>query len=330
MSSIEAITSSQIEKDLEGFSPGNTFKDVPLSELSSWKIGGPLSFLVKPTSLDEVSAIKTYLAERNIACICIGETSNLLFPDEGVRAVAIQIGSNMSRMALLQQDLFQIEAGAWVPAVALKAQRHGLSGIEHICGIPGTLGGLIYMNGGSGRKAIAENIETVTSINGSGQIVQREVDSCEFFYRKSVYQANQEIIVRATIRLERTSTSSEIRKRMLTIMKSRREKFPRKAPSCGSVFKSNANLYEKAGPPGKVIESLGFRGRIKGKVQISSVHANFFVNLGGAKSDDVISLIFDVKDKVLKTYNEKIETEVQYVFPNGTVASLDSIFGRAR
>ncbi|WP_133152352.1 UDP-N-acetylmuramate dehydrogenase, partial [Vibrio lentus] len=208
------------------------------------------------------------------------------------------------------------ESGVWVPELAYRTYREGLSGIEHICGIPGRLGGLVYMNGGSNRRAISENLESILVINSDGEVINIDSKTLSFAYRTSPFQDMNVIIAAATLTLEK-SERNDIRHTMRKTLASRRRKFPRKQPNCGSVFASNPAMYETVGPPGYAIEKVGLKGHKIGEAQISPMHANFIVNLGKAKAKDVLSLIKLAREKVYQDTNFYMDCEVRYVFPDG-------------
>ena len=173
--------------DLERLVPGGISTAVPLSEISRWKIGGIADVIIRPESPEQVQALRQYFFRRNVHHIVIGMTSNLLFADEGLRVPCVQIGSCMGKVDILD-DVVQAQAGAWVPGLARKVQKAGLTGAEHICGIPGTVGGLICMNGGSQRKGIGSSVLEVTSIDEVGNLHVRKADQCDFAYRESCFQ----------------------------------------------------------------------------------------------------------------------------------------------
>ncbi|EKX59230.1 UDP-N-acetylenolpyruvoylglucosamine reductase [Rhodobacter sp. AKP1] len=229
----------------------------------------------------------------------------------------------MSHVAI-EETTIHAQAGAWVPGMARKLMQVGLGGAEHTCGIPGTLGGLIYMNGGSQRKGIGSNVVSVESVAADGTIRQRPAQGCNFSYRHSAFQSNGEIITAATLRFE-PRPRHEIRAEMRAILAERRRKFPRKEPNCGSVFKSNPAMYAEVGPPGAVIERLGFKGKRVNDAQVSPKHANFIVNTGRAKAADVLALIHQIGSTVERETGYRMEAEAVYVSPDGHVQPADQI-----
>jgi UDP-N-acetylmuramate dehydrogenase len=199
--------------------------------------------------------------------------------------------------------------------------RAGLSGLEHISGIPGSLGGLIYMNGGSLRRSISEAVASIKVLSNSGTSVIANRD-CGFRYRHSALQANGAIVMGAELRLTQTGDPATIRREMLKIMRARAKKFPRKTPNCGSVFISDEPIYEEFGPPGKVLEDLGLKGTKVGGAEISTTHANFIINHGGATAEDVFALIALVRQKVLAATGYVLRVEPKFVAANGSVNEI--------
>ncbi|WP_185265704.1 UDP-N-acetylmuramate dehydrogenase [Halopseudomonas xiamenensis] len=302
-----------IARELKQLLVGRVDIDVPLDKISRWRIGGIADIIVQPRSIEDVATLRRWLHEREMHHVLIGETSNLLFSDKGVRSICIKMGSLFSEIDI-QDNIVTAEAGVWVPKLARAAMKSGLTGLEHTCGIPGTFGGLIYMNGGSLRQGVGSVVTTVTSIDSRGEIVKRTFDKCDFSYRSSIYQKEDEIVVSASMGLSKASGGvQEVRAAMLEILSSRRKKFPRKEPNCGSVFISNPLMYEKYGAPGKVIEDSGYKGLEVGRAKVSDLHANFIVNLGGAKAVDVMRIIKKVRSGVENTTGYRMDIEARYV-----------------
>jgi len=247
----------------------------------------------------------------------IGQGTNLLFDDSGLRGIVLKIGESLSRVEIADNRIVA-EAGAWVPGLARKAMLFGLAGLEHTIGIPGTLGGLVLMNGGSQRKGIGENVRRVWVVDPDGKQLELSREECAFEYRKSALQGTGAVVVKAELECER-QPSQRIRKMMLEDLRERRRKFPRKQPNCGSVFLSTSEMHASVGPPGKVIEDAGLKGARIGKAEVSHQHANFIVNLGGATSKDVLSLIAHIRKVVHERIGFDLCCEVRYVSPTGDI-----------
>lgn len=308
--------------DLERLCPGGVMTDVDLATLSWWRIGGVADLVLRPSSTRQIAALLRWFATKGVRPVVIGQTTNLLFDNAGLRVPCIQIGARMSDVTLSGRDV-KAQAGTWVPGLARKLMQGGLSGLEHICGIPGTLGGLVCMNGGSQRMSISSHVVVVESVTPDGKIITRTSAQCGFAYRTSIFQTNAEVITAAHLHLD-IGPRAEIRTEMRTILAGRRQKFPRKEPNCGSVFKSNPAMYAEIGPPGAVIERVGFKGCREGGAVVSPMHANFIVNTGNATSRDVLTLISKIIDAVRNATGFSMEPEVRYVSVDGSIQPITS------
>ncbi|WP_239807438.1 UDP-N-acetylmuramate dehydrogenase [Croceicoccus hydrothermalis] len=287
--------------------------DVPLRTIARWRIGGPCDVLLEPLNQDGLSCTLRELNGSGLPFVVVGDGSNLLFDDAGFRGVVIRIGRNLSNFAI-EDTRVTAEAGIWIPNFVRRVGCAGLKGAEHAVGIPGTLGGLLVMNGGSQRKGIGENVVSVTGIDMQGERIVLTREECNFSYRSSVLQELKLVVVEAEFQFERTD-AMESRHEMIGIMASRRKKFPLRLPNCGSVFLSDPAMYEIVGPPGKVIEDAGLRGTRIGDAQIAENHGNFIVNLGAASSKDVLSLIHMIRNTVHDRTEFWLRCEVRYLSP---------------
>lgn len=308
--------------ELEEICPGGVLRDVPLATISRWKIGGSANLVIRPRSTEALARLRSFFHDRRQAHLVIGATSNLLFADEGLRVPCIQIGRDFSSVSV-EATRIVAEAGVWVPGLALLAMRHGLAGIVHTCGVPGTIGGLVCMNGGTQRKGIGDHLDTVVSVAEDGTILSRVRAECGFAYRRSIFQDNSEIIAGVTLGLEPGADRGALRREMLEILASRRGKFPQKLPNCGSVFVSNPAMYADYGPPGAVIEKLGFKGRRIGDALVSPVHANFIVNAGAATARDTLALIAEIREAAHRETGYLMEVEARFVTSDGRILPAD-------
>lgn len=295
--------------------------NVPLSKLSQWKVGGRADVIIRPRNKEELIKVRQWLYSHDLKSVIIGNTTNLLFSDEGLRAIVVQIGASFSKVKIEGLEVIA-EPGIWVPNLARLAMKAGLSGIEHTCGIPGTLGGLIVMNGGSQRQGIGSVVTYVETIDNQGKIKRYTNQQCKFSYRQSIFQNKDEVVVEVGLRLNSNRDKCDIRQDMLDILRSRRKKFPRKQPNCGSVFVSNPSMYEDYGPPGKIIETFGFKGLSQGDAEISQIHANFIVNKGSAQSKDILYLINTVKETVYEKTGHRMMVEAKFVNSTGEIMSI--------
>jgi UDP-N-acetylmuramate dehydrogenase len=289
----------------------------PLSEQTTWRIGGPADLLVEPERIEQVARVIGFARRHALPLVVIGQGSNLLFDDAGVHGIVLKIGDRLARVAI-DGDRILAEGGAWVPGLAFRAMRAGLAGLEHIIGIPGTLGGLVIMNGGSQRKGIGENVHRVWIVDRDGEQAVLNQAECRFSYRHSALQETGAVVVKVELVCGRDAPH-RIRQAMLADLRERRRKFPRKQPNCGSVFLSTAEMHSSVGPPGQIIEQAGLKGCRIGGAEVSLQHANFIVNLGGATSADVLALIARIRSVVRLKIAFELCCEVRYVNPVGQI-----------
>ncbi len=299
----------------------------PLWLHSRWRIGGVADLFIEPLRADQIARACACAEEENVALVIVGNGSNLLFSDAGLRGAVLKIGRKFSRYTV-KDNVITAQAGAWVPALARTAARMGLSGLEHAAGIPGTLGGLIYMNGGSLRHSIGEIVRRVWAMDRFGNVKVMHNAECAFSYRRSIFQDADLVILQAEL-ICQPDDPSRIRQRTLEILKERKRKFPLKLPNCGSVFSNHPELYSNFGPPGKVIEDLGLKGFAVGGVQVSQKHANFIVNLGSGKAADVFKLVSLIRAATFRRTGIYLECEVRYVDERGRLGPLHTFLDEA-
>lgn len=306
--------------DIRRLGLGDVRLDEDLRAYSRWRAGGRADLVVAPRDKESVARLLSYFYVRRIPWAVVGEGSNLFFDDAGVRTPLIQIGARLGAIQV-RGNTVRAEAGAWAPAVALKAMRAGLSGIEHTIGIPGTFGGLVLMNGGSLRQGIGEKITEVEIAERDGSIRRISAHACGFAYRRSTLQDRGAIVLGASLELA-SHQRAPMRRRMIEIMASRRRRFPRTLPNCGSVFVSDPALYATVGPPGAAIEMAGLKGARRGDAMVSPLHANFIVNLGAARSDDILGLIQCVREAVATRTGHRMRCEVRFMNAQGEVREV--------
>ncbi len=291
--------------------------DEPLSRHSSWHIGGPADLLVETESAAQVATVVRFAREHEIPLVVIGQGTNLLFDDAGLRGIVLKLGSRFGGI-IVDGNRIHAQGGAWVPGVARRAMQAGLAGLEHIIGIPGTLGGLVAMNGGSQRKGIGENVRCVQVVERDGTLRTLSRDACRFAYRESALQGSGAVVFGVELECDR-GDPRVIRRAMLADLRERRRKFPRKEPNCGSVFLSTGAMHATVGPPGKIIEEAGLKGLRIGNAEVSHRHANFIVNRGGASARDVLDVIAHVRRTVLERIGFELCCEVRHVSVTGEI-----------
>lgn len=262
-----------------------------------------------------------FARRHGIPLLVIGQGTNLLFDDAGLRGIVLRLGANLSRLEIAGSRILA-EAGVWVPHLARTAARAGLAGLEHTIGIPGTIGGLVLMNGGSQRRGIGEQVRRVWIIDQAGEERVLSPQECAFSYRHSALQGSGATVVRVELACP-PGDPRRIRREMLADLRERRRKFPRKEPNCGSVFLSTAEMHASVGPPGRIIEQAGLKGWRVGAAEVSYRHANFIVNRGGATAAEVLALIAHIRRTVLAQIGFDLHCEVRYVTPQGELMPAD-------
>lgn len=282
-----------------------------------WRVGGTGRLLVEPRTANEVVTCLRILSGSDVPRLVIGDGSNLLFDDDGFSGVLVRIGRRLSGLRIDGLHV-RAEAGHWVPRLVRDLGRHGLSGLEHAIGIPGTLGGLVMMNGGSQRKGVGSQVTAVRGCDLSGNPFEKPHSECRFRYRGSTLQDDGLIVLEADFEMA-SGDPATMRREMVAILADRRRKFPKSLPNCGSVFLSDPAMYATVGPPGAAIERVGLKGLRSGDAQISPLHANFIVNLGQARSVDILTLIRRARLDVHRATGFWMDCEVRYVSPDGRV-----------
>lgn len=280
--------------------------DEPLERHTTFRIGGPCDMMIFPNSVTSLSELISAAASEKIKHIVIGNGSNILFSDNGYRGVVFAFGTDMSTVSV-DGELVSACAGAPLSRVCHAALEASLTGMEFAWGIPGTVGGAVFMNAGAYNGEIKDILIDVTAISSAGEIKTYTRDEVCFGYRSSVFSHTDEVIASARFKLSK-GDSSAIKARMDELMARRKAHQPLEYPNAGSMFKRPEGTYA-----GLVIEECGLKGYSIGGAQVSLKHANFIVNTGGATADDVIALISYIKAEVLEKTGYRLECEVELI-----------------
>jgi len=313
---------------LQRLLPGDVTLSMPLARIGRWRIGGPADAVVVPSNAERLARALKILRTSDVPYVVVGDGTNLLFDDAGFRGVVIRIGPALGGFELLGGGRVRAGAGLWVPRFVRRVIGHGLTGAVHAIGIPGTLGGLIVMNGGSQRKGIGEHVVAVDLLDADGRFARIEREQLGFAYRTSRLQENGAVVLSAEFAFEPGDVQA-MRREAIEILASRRAKFPKVRANCGSVFVSDPKLYSLIGPPGMAIEKAGLKGMACGDAQISPEHANFIVNNGHARSADVLALIAEARDRVRALTGVAMAAEVRHLDPHGGLRPAHEVVARA-
>ncbi len=282
----------------------------PLAGHTTFRIGGPAAAMLSPAGPEETVALVVALRRRGLPYRVIGNGSNLLVSDRGVRAAVIKTRPALDRLAAAD-NLIEAGAGCLLSRLCRFAAKSGLSGLEFLAGIPGTVGGAVVMNAGWGGKSTGEAVESVSFLDPSGRVRRRKASRCGFGYRASRFRKSGEIVLSAVFR-GRSDDPGKISGRMTGILAERKASFPGSLPGAGSVFKNPPGDFA-----GRLIEKAGLKGKRIGGAGISPRHANFIVNRGGAGSEDVLRLIELARERVAADFGKRLELEIEYWPPGG-------------
>lgn len=287
------------------FSTDQVKQNAPLSPYTTFRIGGNADLLIEPATSQELALLLSILGQHQVPYRIMGHGSNLLIDDLGVRGVVIRIGENFSAITL-EQNLLTAQSGASLAAVAKAAAKAGLSGMVSLCGIPGSLGGAVYMNAGAYGGEISDYLVKATLLYEDGTIEHLTKEEMHFAYRHSLLQEKPVILLEAQFALLSGETSENLFAQMKELTHRRNEKQPMTFPSAGSVFKRPQGHYASA-----LIDQCHLKGTAVGGAMVSPKHAGFIVNTGQATAKDVKDLIALVQQKVYETFAVALEPEIR-------------------
>jgi UDP-N-acetylmuramate dehydrogenase len=288
-----------------GLIKGKVLFDAPLRRFTSMKVGGPADCLFFPKDVDELRKVIRFARRKKIPFLILGKGTNLIVRDKGVRGWVINLTQGMRKIEMAG-EVVEAEAGLPLQRLVQFSVQKGLTGLEPFFGIPGTVGGGLAMNAGAWGAELKDVLLSMTLMKGDGEIVERSRSRLRFSYRGLVLPPSW-IILKGCFQLKR-GRKEEILERVKSFSELRRKRQPLDYPSAGSIFKN-----PKEGPAGKWIEEAGLKGFRIGQVMISERHANFIINLGKAKAEDVIHLVELVERKIYEEKDISLEREVKVV-----------------
>lgn len=282
-----------------------------MSKHTTFKIGGPAQCLIKVDNIEELRKILNIVQEKSIKLTVIGNGSNLLVLDDGIKGITIK--NAIKKLEITKnEDNIEVIVGAGNnnTEVSQKLLKEGISGYEELSGIPGTVGGAIRMNAGAYGKEIKDIVKDVTFMDYKGNITKLEKEKLGFEYRNSMFSSNKYIILETTLVLKK-GNKNDIKQKMDEYLISRKEKQPLEFPNAGSTFKRGNDFITA-----KLIDECGLKGYKIGGAEVSTKHAGFVVNTGNATAKDVIDLTNYIKEKVYEKFQKKIELEIEIIGDN--------------
>ena len=277
-------------------------QDLPMKSYTTFKVGGTASLVVYPENSESTALLVRYFRESGKKYIVLGNGSNVIFPDGGIQDIVLK--TDLMKNISVHNNIISLGAGVLNAYAANIALKQGLSGLEFLHGIPGSIGGAVYMNAGAYGEQVSDIIVQTTYIDDCGQIQKIDRVHHEYGYRKSIF-TNKDVICYSNFQLKK-GDSTAIKDKMTGLMQRRKTSQPLTFPSAGSVFKRPEGFYT-----GKLIEDCGLKGFCIGGAQVSQKHAGFIINTGNATSKDIVSLIHYIQKTVYEKFGVELETEVK-------------------
>lgn len=284
----------------------NVRRDEPMKAHTSFRIGGPADLFLTPGKAAQLAETIRILRRHEIPVFILGNGSNLLVRDKGIRGAVVQLSGGMSFLRT-EGTMLAAQSGALLSAAAAKAAEAGLSGLEFASGIPGSVGGAAIMNAGAYGGEMKDVLESVDVLTQDLRYETLPVEDLGLSYRHSTLMERGDIVLGAKFRLQRAGRKA-IQTRMAELAEQRREKQPLQYPSAGSTFKRPEGYFA-----GKLIQDAGLKGKTIGGAQVSEKHAGFLINTGDATAQDMLELIAYCQETVLEKFGVRLETEVRIV-----------------
>lgn len=279
----------------------------PLSAHCTFRVGGDCDVFIEVSSAEALKELITLAYEQNVRYFVLGNGSNVLFSDEGYEGVILHIGQKMNKIGLLDDGSIYAEAGASLSRVCTFAMENSLTGLEFAYGIPGYVGGAVFMNAGAYGGEIKDVFVSADIITEDGEQLTLDLSDMEMSYRYSKLMINGSIVTSAVFKLQ-SGDKAQIKAKMDELMGKRKAKQPIEYPSAGSTFKRPEGYYA-----GALIEQSGLRGYSVGGACVSEKHCGFVINKGGATAKDIRTLIKDVQRIVQEKHGVLMEPEVRYI-----------------
>ena len=291
---------------MPGQIPAALRQGVRLDAYTTWKVGGEAQFFAEPHNQEELEALLHWSRHQHLALQLIGAGSNLLISDAGLPGLVLCSRHLQGAQLDGSSGLVEAQAGEPLPTLARRAAKAGLAGLEWSVGIPGTVGGAVVMNAGAQGGCIADSLVDVTLLDpSSGRQHQLMAAELDYAYRHSRLQQEPWVVLSARFQLNSGQSPELVSQRTSANLHKRTSSQPYQLPSCGSVFRNPEP--EKAG---RLIEALGLKGHRIGAAEVSTLHANFIVNTGGARAADMDALIHHVQRQVAAAHGLQLHPEV--------------------
>lgn len=285
----------------------SVYEDKYLKDYTTFKIGGKCTALIEVNSEKAISELIKICNDENIRYLVLGKGSNMLCDDRGFDGVVIHIGNEFSNIKILEDGIIEADAGCNLAKLCKTALENSLSGLEFAYGIPGTVGGAVFMNAGAYGGEIKDVLQKVNCVDKEGNLHTLSADELDLSYRHSIFHENGWVITSAVFRLNKGS-KDEIKSKMDDLIGRRKDKQPLDYPNAGSTFKRPEGQFA-----GKLIQDCGLKGFSVGGAMVSEKHSGFVINHNNATCEDVLSLIKQVQDIVKEKTGFFLECEVKII-----------------
>ena len=285
----------------------NLKKNYPMKNVTSFHIGGSADFFVRPTSVNEILEILKIAKDYSYPVFVMGNGSNLLVSDKGIRAIVIQLTDNFKKLTKIDDYTVEVDAGMSMTSLSKYFLENSLEGFEFACGIPGTLGGAVTMNAGAYDSMMSNVVTEVIALDKDMNLKKITNENMEFSYRNSIISKENMLVLTVRIRLLK-GIYDDIKAKMDEYTYRRTSKQPLSAYSAGSTFKRPEGYFA-----GKLIQDSGLKGLVMKNAAVSSIHSGFIINTGNATCEEVIDLITFVKQVVSNKFNVMLEEEVKII-----------------
>lgn len=286
--------------------------DQPMREYTSFKIGGPADVVVFPEDTEDLIGMIKYLGEEHIPYFILGNGTNLLVRDGGIRDIVINLSHGFRQIELIKgnrSSMILAEASALLVNLIRFSTDHNLSGLEFAAGIPGTIGGGLVMNAGGSLGELKDVTNSITTVSCNGEIAVKKRGDLRFSYR-NLQLPQGSIILSATFALK-IGTQSRIKEKIQEILTKKKETQPLDLPNAGSIFKNPEGISA-----GRLIDNAGLKGTQIGEARVSELHGNFILNLGNATANDILSLKGVIEEKVYQKTGVMLEPEIRIIGEN--------------
>ena len=296
-----------IIKEIITLKIGKVLINEKISNYTTYRVGGKVRAVIYPKTIDDLQKLVKLLNERHVKYFVLGNGSNVLFSDKLYEGIIIKL-DYFNKLVIDDKGVVTVGAGYSLVKLANETVKRSLQGLEFANGIPGTVGGAVFMNAGCYSSDMSSVVKLVKIVTESGKIITLTNEEMKFSYRTSYLQKHLNYVCFETVLELKKGRYEELNQLLIERREKRKATQPLNYPSAGSVFRNPDGLYA-----GKLIEDLGLKGFSIGKAEISEKHANFIINKGNAKASDIKSIIDMVKEKVLKKYNMALRVEQRLI-----------------